>query len=248
MSVESNELLDAFKAAALSVTKLYKTSAAAHAKSRAEGYQDCLEDLLSFLDRENIGLQNGEASRVRKWVTERIEGRDTTSPPLESEDETEKPEPPTSSPQMHRSTPTTTQRPTERGEDQMRDSSAPAVLTTAAPPCPSSPAVEELDLIVPSQEAFTFQSSHPYPHDEALRLANLDLSDSQTISPSNTRTTPRNGRNRITRPGARAPLGRGAGQKRKVNLAEIFDLGSLDHYGNGKDMFGGWGGKRSRLG
>ncbi|KAL2259533.1 hypothetical protein VTK26DRAFT_6769 [Humicola hyalothermophila] len=241
MSVEANELLDAFKAAALSVTKLYKTSAAAQAKSRAEGYQECLEDILAFLDRENIGLQDGEALRVRKWVTERIDGRDMASPPLESEDETEKPEPPTSSPQLHHSIQTPTQRPNDRPEDQMRDSSAPPVLTSV--PCPSSPVVEELDVVVPSQETFTFQSSHPYPHEEAMRLANLDLSDSQTIGSSNNRTTPRNGRNRIPRPGPRTSLGKGAGQKRKVNLAEIFDLGSL---GNGKDVFGNWG-KRSRL-
>jgi hypothetical protein len=244
MSFESNELLDAFKAAALSVTKLYKTSASAQAKSRSDGYQDCLEDILSFLDRENIGLQNGEGLRIRKWATDRVEGRDTTSPPLESDDEAEKAEPPTSSPQMQRSVTAATQLPSDRNEDHMRDSSAPPVLTTV--PRSSSPVVEEVDIIVPSQENFTFQSSHPYPQDAALRLANLDLSDSQTISPSNNRTTPRNGRGRITRAGPRASLGRGAGQKRKVNLAEIFDLGSLD-YGNGKDMFGGLG-KRSRHG
>lgn len=244
MSSESNELLDAFKAAALSVTKLYKTSASAQAKSRADGYQDCLEDILSFLDRGNIGLHNGEGHRIRKWVTDRVEGRDTTSPPLESDEEVEKAEPPVSSTQLQRSAPVVTQRPSERNEDHMRDSSAPPVLTTV--PRSSSPVVEEVDIVVPSQENFTFQSSHPYPQDAALRLANLDLSDSQTISPSNNRTTPRNGRARITRPGPRA-LGRGAGQKRKVNLAEIFDLGSLDYGNGGKDMFGGWG-KRSRLG
>jgi hypothetical protein len=104
--------------------------------------------------------------------------------------------------------------------------------------------VEEVDLVVPTQDNFNFQASYPYPHDEALRLANLNLSDSQNISPSNTRTTPRSGRNRNGRTGGRTSLGRGAGQKRKVNLAEIFDLGSLEH-GNGKDMFGG--GKRSRF-
>lgn len=241
--VESNELLDAFKAAALSVTKLYKISASSQAKSRAEGYQDCLEDLLSFLDRENIGLQDGEGQKIRKWVTERAEGRDGASPPLESEDEGDKAETSTSSPQMQRSTPTTTQRSIARDEVQMRDSSAPPVLTTV--PCPPMPAAEEVDIVVPSQDTFSFQTSHPYPHDAALRLANLDLSDSQTISASNTRSTPRSGRSRNGRTGPRPSLGRGAGQKRKVDLTEIFGLGSLE-YGNGKDVFGS-GGKRSRL-
>ncbi|KAL2022004.1 hypothetical protein VTK56DRAFT_6244 [Thermocarpiscus australiensis] len=235
---DSNELLDAFKAAAFSVTKLYKTSAAAQAKSRADGYQDCLEDLLSWMDREAIGLRNGEGQRIRDWIVERLEGRNPTSPALESsEDEADKAEPPVSSPEMQRAIPVTTQRSSDRSEDQMRDS-VPPVLATAAP------AVEEVDIVVPSQDTFTFQSSLPYPQDEAMRLANLNLSDSQTISPSN-RSALRNGRSRNTRTGGpRASLGRGAGQKRKVNLAEIFDLGSLD-YGNGKDMFGS-GSKRSR--
>ncbi|KAK4154159.1 hypothetical protein C8A00DRAFT_33050 [Chaetomidium leptoderma] len=245
MSIEANELLDAFKAAALSVTKLYKTSAQAQAKSRADGYQDCLEDVLSFLDREHIGLQNGEGHRLRKWVTDRIEGRDATSPPLESDDEAEKSDAQAlSSPQMQRAVPTATQRPRDKDEIQARDASAPPVLTTVPVP-PPRPAVEEIDMAVPSQDTFNFHTSHPYPHDEALRLANLNLSDSQTISPSNTRTTSRSGRNRNGRTGARTSLGRGAGHKRKVNLAEIFDLGSLE-YGNGRDMFGG-GGKRGRF-
>ncbi|KAH6617276.1 hypothetical protein F5144DRAFT_387971 [Chaetomium tenue] len=245
MSAEANELLDAFKAAALSVTKLYKTSAQAQTKSRADGYHDCLEDLLSFLDRENIGMRNGEAHRVRKWVMDRMEGRDSTSPPLESDDEADRSDTPQvlSSPHVQRGVPAAAQR--ERGKEEAltRDASAPPVLATV--PIPPRPAVEEVDIIVPSQDNFNFSTTHPYPHDEALRLANLDLSDPQTISPSNARATSRGGRNRNGRTGTRTALGRGAGQKRKVNLAEIFDLGSLD-YGNGRDMFGG-GGKRSRF-
>ncbi|AEO64530.1 8650a7d9-5380-4100-a28c-79927b2f1e0e [Thermothielavioides terrestris] len=244
MSIEGNELLEAFKAAALSVTKLYKLSASAQAKSRADGYQDCLEDLLSFLDKEAIGLQDGEAQRVRKWVTDRIEGRDGTSPPLESDDEADKSDPPVlSSPQMPRAAPAPVQRLSDKNEVHMRDSSAPPVLTTV--PLAPTPTVEEADIVVPTQDTFTFQASHPYPHDEALRLANLDLSDSQAMGPSSSRSATRSGRNRNGRTGPRPLLGRGAGQKRKLNLAEIFDLGNLD-YGNGKDVFGG-GGKRSRF-
>lgn len=244
MSLDGNELLDAFKAAALSVTKLYKTSAKAQAKSRADGYQDCLEDVLAFLDREHLGLHNDEAQRIRKWVTDRIEGRDATSPPLESDDEADRSDAPvSSSPQMQRAVPAAAPRQRDKSEGQFRDASAPPILAVPVPP---SPAVEEVDIVVPSQDTFNFQASHPYPHDEAMRLANLNLSDAQTISPSSTaRPTPRSVRNRNGRPGARTSLGRGAGQKRKVNLDEIFDLGSLE-YGNGKDMFGG-GGKRGRF-
>ncbi|KAK4142064.1 uncharacterized protein C8A04DRAFT_13578 [Dichotomopilus funicola] len=245
MSVEGNELLDAFKAAALSVTKLYKTSAQAQAKSRADGYHDCLEDLLAFLDKESLGLKAGEAQRVRKWATDRMEGRDSTSPPLESDDEAERSDAqPPSSPQMQRATPASArQRFRDKDEVVTRDASAPPTLVTV--PLPPSASTEEYDMAVPTQDSFNFQTSHPYPHDEATRLANLNLSDGQNINPSNARTGSRSGRNRNGRTGARAALGRGAGQKRKVNLAEIFDLGSLE-YGNGRDMFGG-GGKRGRF-
>ncbi|KAL2264929.1 hypothetical protein VTJ83DRAFT_7439 [Remersonia thermophila] len=251
MSADANDLLEAFRAAALSVTKLYKTSAQAQAKSRADGYQDCLEDLLAFLDKENIGLQQtGEGQRVRRWILERMDpGREATSPPLESEDEAERSDAHVpSSPQMQRAAMVPPSLPQRKDDVVMaRDVSAPPVLATTT----AAPAVEEVDIVVPTQETFTFQSSHPYPHDEALRLASLNLSDPQTTTsaPGTRTTTPRNGRHRNGRPtptssAGRTSLGRGAGQKRKVNLAEIFDLGSLE-YGNGKDMFGG--GKRSRI-
>ncbi|KAK4176048.1 hypothetical protein QBC36DRAFT_14284 [Triangularia setosa] len=239
MSADSHELLDAFRAAALSVTKLYKTSAAAQTKSRADGYQDCLEDLLAFLDKENIGVTTGDVgSKIRKWAMDRSDTRDTTSPSLESDDEPEKPEPATSSPQAQRTSPPVIQASTDRDEVQMRDS-APPVLATV--PCPPSPVVEEVDFIVPTQDTFNFQSTHAYPHDEAMRLANLNLSDANQTS---NRTTPRNTRRRDVRPGrTRRDLGQGAGHKRKMNLAEYFDLNSVD-LGNGKDTFGG--GKRTR--
>ncbi|KAK3994641.1 hypothetical protein QBC44DRAFT_322468 [Cladorrhinum sp. PSN332] len=233
---DQNELLDAFKAAALSVTKLYKTSAAAHAKSRADGYQDCIEDLLAFLDKDSSATASATA-KVRKWATDRLER--IASPPLDSDDEQDsRPEQPASSPIAQRAMPQTKQSSNDRDEVDMRDNPTPIVSTTI-PAVQSSPIIEEVELVVPSQDTFTFQSSHPYPHDAAARLANLDLSDAQTHAP---RTTPRNNRRRDARTSGprNSRLGQGAGQKRKVNLAEIFDIGSL----NEKDMFGG--GKRSR--
>lgn len=245
MNSDSPELLDAFRAAALSVTKLYKTSAAAQAKSRTDGYHDCLEDLVAFLDKEGLGASSGEGWKIRKWATDRLEGREPISQSLESEDEADKPE--IASPQAHRSS--SAPQPTiVRNEVQMKDPApAPAPATQ-----PVSPISTDDDIGVPTQDTFTFQSSIPYPPQEAhMSLANLDLSDGgQTHNRSpvttTTTTTPRNLRGRSVRTAAsRTALGRGAGQKRKVNLAEIFDLGSLGH-GNGKDMFGN-GGKRGRF-
>ena len=68
------QLLAAFKSAALSVTHLYKSAVTDQSSSRAAGYQDALEDILRFLDTENLGLQDGEGWQVRQWLTERYDG------------------------------------------------------------------------------------------------------------------------------------------------------------------------------
>ncbi|KAK5661679.1 hypothetical protein OQA88_9779 [Cercophora sp. LCS_1] len=233
MSSET-ELLDAFKAAALSVTKLYKTSAAAQTKSRTDGYQDCLEDLIAFLDREGLGTGVGEGSRIRRWALERVDGRDASQTLESEEDEVEKPES-AASPEVHRAA--SAPQPS-RAEVLMKDTEPPTHTVREPSPIPDEPA----EIVVPSQETFTFQSSLPYPN-----LANLDLSDSHAHNSSSRQNTssatPRTARVRAVRPGPRTALGRGAGQKRKVNLAEIFDLASLN---NGKDVFGN-GGKRGRF-
>lgn len=238
------QLLDVFRAAALSVTKLYKTSASAQAKARSDGYQDCLDDLLAYLDKENLGVGDGEGWKIRRWATERLEGRDATMQTTESEDEAEKAET-ASSPEVHRSSsipPTSTL----RAETQTRTDSAP-------PPTIQPVIIEEPEIIVPTQDTFDFRSQHPYPN-----IANLDLSDSRSHDTSSSNTSGSATSISITRPsksrhsgsGVRAGsrssnnhLGRGAGQKRKVNFGEFFDLGNL---GYGKDMFGGPGSKRNR--
>ncbi|EXJ88787.1 hypothetical protein A1O3_01851 [Capronia epimyces CBS 606.96] len=68
------ELLQAFRNAALSVTNLYKSAVTDQNVSRQAGYQEALDDLLGFLDHENLGLQDGEGWRVRQWATERYDG------------------------------------------------------------------------------------------------------------------------------------------------------------------------------
>jgi len=80
------QLLQAFKAAALSVTNLYKSAVSDQGQARQAGYQDAIEDLLSFLDRENLGLGDGEGWKVRQWATERLDGTTNTAAG-ESDDE-----------------------------------------------------------------------------------------------------------------------------------------------------------------
>lgn len=65
-------LHQAFKAAAFSVTQLYKAAAADEDAARSAGYQDALEELLGFLDDNSLGLGDGEGWRVRQWATERL--------------------------------------------------------------------------------------------------------------------------------------------------------------------------------
>ncbi|EGO54613.1 hypothetical protein NEUTE1DRAFT_132098 [Neurospora tetrasperma FGSC 2508] len=243
MSADSNDLLEAFKAAALSVTKLYKTTGPAVAKARTEGYQDCLDDLLAFLDRRRLGLSDGEGWIIRSWATERLDGRDL--PTVESDDD-DKIEP-ALSPQAQSLDPI-------QEEDSMRDSPpAPAVFGNPQEEQqqpqqeyeqpqqehqqqqqrqpPSNP--DDFQIVVPTQETFTFQSAHPFPHEEAMKLENLALSDAPRNRSVSTSTSSRNNRNRALRQSATRTLGRGAGQKRKVvDLAEFF---RIDNFGPGND-------------
>jgi len=220
------QLLDVFKAAALSVTKLYKTSALAESRARTDGYQECLDDLLVFLDKDGAAMEEDARTRLRKWVTEGRDGRDARLQTVESEDEVDKAEV-SSAPdaaQSNADTPIATQ---------PRNGSMPPAIT----PINDLPTHH---FIVPSRDDFTFQSSHPYPN-----IATLDLSDSiphTVTSISSPRTAKARFNANGLRPGSRTSghLGRGAGSKRRLDINEFFD-GCL----SGKDPFGN-GGKRGR--
>lgn len=209
------QLLDVFKAAALSVTKLYKTSALAESRARSDGYQDCLEDLLGFLDKENLGLCDGEGWRIRRWATERHDGRDSALQSTESEDETDKAAERTASPEMTRTSaePQTAAATAMQQQQQQHKADSPAPT--------SQPRSEEpMHYVVPSQDSFTFQSPHPYPN-----IATLDLSDSR---PHDTPSfPPRSAKARLNGPTTGRPrtsghLGRGAGAKRRINFDDFF--------------------------
>lgn len=242
------QLMDAFKTAALSVTKLYKTSAAAQAKARSDGYQDCLEDLMAFLDRQNIGLGDGDGRQIRRWAADRLEGRDSALSPLDSEDEADKTELASPSPDMHPPANVTVPQQPHQQPQQSQPTRPDATPSAAAPENSTSAttvAAQSSPFVVPTQDTFTFQSSIAYPAESELSIANLDLSDSRP-SDASLHSGTQAFRPRTTRPGARprgGHVGRVAGQKRKINLAELFDLGSI----GGKDVFGGsGGGKRTK--
>ncbi|KOS20346.1 hypothetical protein ESCO_005485 [Escovopsis weberi] len=226
------QLLDVFKAAALSVTKLYKTSAKAEARARADGYQDCLEDLLLFLDKENIGLCDGEGWRTRRWIAERLGLQDPALQSAESEDETEKSER-TGSPEVTRTS----------AEPPAPSSTHATTVMTPPPaiaPASNDPAMTTTTthFVVPSQDSFSFQSQYP-------NIATLDLSDARAQEGS-AFSASRNAKARFPGSSSRnlprpsSHLGRGAGTKRRVDFDDFFG-GCLD----GKEPFGN-GSKRSR--
>ena len=240
MDMSEKDLLETFKAAALSVTKLYKTSAAASSKARADGYQECLEDLLSFMERQKLGL-DGPVAAIRQWALDRQDGREGTVPAPDvgilSEDDGAGVPP--SSPVVSRAEPVD-----KHGSS---SSTTSTNIDTDMKPVPSNIGSNDPTTvpIVPTRETFSFQSPIPYPTDHSYpNLATLELSDHNNQQPQHhhqqTKVKAR------IRPDARR-LNRSSnlrsltGQKRKINFDELFDLSSL-----GKDPFGGSGGKRSR--
>ncbi|KAF7905416.1 uncharacterized protein EAF01_005937 [Botrytis porri] len=249
-------LIAQFKAAALSVTNLYKTAAADQGRARAEGYQDALDELLSFLDKEDIGLSDGEGWRIRRWATERLDGRDTASH-NDSDDEVLEKGDRGSSPVIQRSQSSShisasTSKPTRTASPMSAETAPPPAAVVL--PDPEPPTITALP-----QGTFTFRSSQQYPQDPDILLSDLDLSDknrpqphdnfgnqSAGISltrPSRTNARHSNHSSRLNSRSSTTQINRGAGQKRKINFGDFFDLGNLGH---GDDSFGG-GGKRGRF-
>ena len=254
------QLLQSFKTAALSVTNLYKTAALDQNRARQEGYQDALHEVLDFLDKENLGMGDGEGWQVRQWATERL-----IIPPAQagsdSEDERVEPEKRAESlsPVRQRkvSPETVTIQPPSR-------SSSPVRIEPILPQPPSS--THRPTTIPARSESFTFRSAYPYPQDIDMQSHDTPtsaLSQSETpLQPQATTTSPAV-RVEVASRGSRTPhrhgnhsskhntrsttsvraFGSGTGSKRKIAFGDFFDISNL---GDGKDGYGG-GGKRGRL-
>ncbi|KAI4746246.1 hypothetical protein E4T50_03415 [Aureobasidium sp. EXF-12298] len=251
------ELLSAFKAAALSVTNLYKNAASEQARSRAAGYQDALDDLLSFLDKENLGLGDGEGWSVRQWATERFDGAHSAARESEDEEEEQEEQPRSLSPEVVRK-PTT-------APVAIQDQPQPEPVNTELPPTQhqQQPQVTRTDATVPQADTFTFRSSLAYPPPNHDREVDMDASNNPpTDSPNSStsanpvrlevhsrrrnnhnRSNNNNNNNRIASINL-GSMGSGAGSKRK-NLGDFFDISGLSFGNNGRDG-SDRGGKRGR--
>lgn len=264
--LDAPELLSDFKAAALSVTNLYKTAAASQDKARAAGYQDAVEDILAFLDKENLGLMDGEGWRVRQWATERLVDDGMQRPMAVSEDDVE--EKAAEVPQQQQAgsrsgSPETSRKPPAMpaSSSELRETSPKRTATSEPPPA-----------YPPARDDFSFRSNQIYPTNHDREASNMDL-DTAASSPTSTNTeTPpsvriishasrssRNGRhtnhNRRAATTNNTPtinlnLGSGAGNKRKMPYPDFFDISGSDfdkHHDRKDGGFGGGrGGKRGR--
>ena len=255
---QSHELLASFKAAALDVTNLYRTAAAEQVKARSAGYQDALDDLLALLDKENLGLMDGEGWRVRQWATERLDDGPHRQASSEADEEEtpreEVEEARSSSPEAQRkpALPVTTSELAEAPSPQRAATAEPAQTIRQTSPHQHS---------MPTQNDFTFRSQHVYPTNHDREIMELDSSQPNTTAstPSSTSTvriTPRPHRNRHNRHrqnrenGAmfNLNLASGAGSKRKMPYPDFFDISGISFEAQNHDRQdgSGRGGKRSR--
>ncbi|CAL5874483.1 uncharacterized protein PFLUO_LOCUS8779 [Penicillium psychrofluorescens] len=250
------QLLQSFKAAALSVTNLYKNAVCEQAQAKQSGYQEAVEDLLHFLDRENLGLSDGEGWKVRQWATEKCDGitsqnsdddergdadkRDRSTTPAVPRKEQPQPasETPARLPSTTTSASTPKPDPTTTTSTQPADTAQQAhetnsfgkssVFTFSAGPTLSQ--CQELDMDMQSSDASTTSTQ-----------------DGSPVSVSMMARPPRqhHRHNNHARPNARASTRESpaaVGSKRKFTVPDFFDLSGLN---NGRDMFGN--GKRGRF-
>lgn len=224
------QLLQAFRTAALSVTNLYKSAVTDQSNSRQAGYQEALEDLLGFLDRENLGLQDGEGWRVRQWATERYDGS-AHQQQADSDDDRSEVE----------TRPRSTSASRAQSPEQTRTQSEPpkldSVTRTASSDDTQSSTARNLAVPAP---LFRFNGQSSSSEDMQTDDASTSLDESQpcptnangplrleVINNRNIRTPHRHSNQRS----GSKPIGREftftAGTKRKLQFPDFFDISNI---------------------
>ena len=264
------QLLQAFKTAALSVTNLYKYAISDQNQARQSGYQDALDDLLSFLDKENLGLGDGEGWQVRQWATERLDKTSGSTAASDSDDERGDIE--------KRARSSSPALPRKSSAEAMPDPSVSSTtshtrIASAPPPStlpentPSSPNYKTVEPAPQSSSTpFTFTATPTLPQSQDVDMQIQDsLQPSTTSVPSShlqgpstasapsvrlelrsvgTRQAHRHsGSSRHGSKSVGREVGVGASTKRKLQFPDFFDISNL---GGGKESVNG-GGKRSRF-
>lgn len=230
-----------FRTAALTVTNLYKSAIADIEGMRTEGYQEAIEDLLNYLDKQKLGVGDGEGWKIRQWATERLEGALPGHGSSDSdEDAIEEKRARSSSPAMerHSSPPEESHSSPPPHAETVRSDSAPA----AAPSEDHVPDVE----MQPPQGMFHFSSPHAYPsRDGSDSTHDQSTTPRRNITPR--RPSTRSSRN-LQRAAAQNILGTGAGHKRRM-MEDLFNIDSVhDRHDRPDRRHGNGGSKRGRMG
>lgn len=237
------QLLQSFKTAALSVTNLYKNAVYEQSQAKRAGYQEAIEELLQFLDRENLGLGDGEGWRVRQWATERNDGMG--APPSDDDDQLD------SEKRARSATPAAVRRDHPDARRPCRSASPPkdGAPTTQQPAPPTQHGNDGSACSRPAIFTFTSGSTFPQGQDVDMHSNDNPPVPSQDESGVSLPALPRHSRQHhrhgnFSRSNPRAPTREpsvGIGSKRKLAFPDFFDLSGT---ANGRDMFGG--GKRGR--
>jgi len=234
------ELHQAFKSAALTVTQLYKAALADGQAARKAGYQDALDDLLNFLDQENMGLGDGEGWRVRQWATQHLTNVDGSDSDADSDDEK----------RARTVSPVIQTRPTPVLVLPAEPPTTEPVRSEPSPPNAPSTVRQEgpLDSLT-HNDMFRFRSGIPFPGIDDTEMTSAEVpafNFPPQIRLDSTSRSARNTPNRHTGHGSkdRGPavsmgaLGYGAGSKRKGAFGDLFDINNAgsnkDGHGNGK--------------
>lgn len=223
-----------FRTAALNVTNLYKSALADLERARSDGYQEALEDLMAFLEKENIGTGMGEGWRIRQWASERVEGTLPKQTGSDSEeDDLDDKRARSSSPIMEHSIVPDDTRSQPVIEAAHRSDSAPPPVQTEATDVSSM------------NHIFQFSAPQSLPSNNANDTAVSDFAAAaRRAFPNPRRTSNRSSSRNLQRSAAQnlLQLGNGAGQKRRI----MHDFFNVDGFNDRRDGSSG-GPKRGRM-
>ncbi|KAF2249234.1 hypothetical protein BU26DRAFT_519373 [Trematosphaeria pertusa] len=225
-----------FRTAALTVTNLYKAALADIDRSRSDGYQEALEDLIGFLDKENLGVGDGEGWRIRQWAMERLDGALPVPSTSDSDEEgLDEKRARSSSPIMERNPSPEETRSTE-------PLAGPTHRSDSAPP-PISVASSTVDAdMAPLPTMFHFSAPQSYPNNNSNDTPFDFSAAARRAFPTPRRPSNRSSSRNLQRSAAQNlfSLGSGAGQKRKL----MQDFFGVDGFNDRRD--GPGGSKRGR--
>jgi hypothetical protein len=230
-----------FKDTAMAVTNLYRTALADVECARSDGYQQALEDILGFMDKENLGVGDGEGWRIRQWATERLDGAMPVASTSDSEEETAEEQ------RARSSSPIVEHIPQEAPAVE-----EPTAETTArcdsAPPSAAAESYNSDTDMAPLPPVFHFSANQGYPANSAVDHAIFDFTAAaRRAFPTPRRNSNRGSSRNLQRSAAQnlVALGNGAGQKRKL-MNDFFNV-DFNHDRRDDRSGPGSGPKRGRM-